>query len=282
MFHRPRLSLTIGLIAALASQRPVSAGELASAWTSDRTETKSRLIAGVAGGKPVAGVEIALDEGWKTYWRFPGDAGGVPPSFDWARSDNVASVTVLYPAPKRLTDKAGDTLGYKSGVVFPVLVEAKDPTRPVTLKLTLEYGVCKDICIPVEAEQTLDIAPGAASVVPLQVLAALDHVPRAGPAVRPTDPKLLKTEVHLDGPQPSIALEAEFPGGSASAEAFIEAPPGAYIPLPKAGSTKDLGHNRLRFEIDLTGIDPADLRGKLATLTLVSKEGVSETTFKLE
>ena len=125
----------VGLIAALVAHRPVSAGELASAWTSDRTETKSRLVAGISGGKPVAGVEIALDEGWKTYWRFPGEAGGVPPSFDWAKSDNVASVTVLYPAPKRLTDKAGDTLGYKSSVVFPVLVEPKDATKPVTLRL---------------------------------------------------------------------------------------------------------------------------------------------------
>src|SRR5215831_19456743 len=38
----------------------------------------------------LAGVEIALDEGWKTYWRMPGDAG-VPPNFDWSGSSNVAA-----------------------------------------------------------------------------------------------------------------------------------------------------------------------------------------------
>jgi hypothetical protein len=64
---------------------------------------------------------------------------------------------------------------------------------------------------------------------------------------------------------------------------FIEAPAGSYIPLPKAGSGKDLGQNRLRFEIDLAGVtDTADLKGKIATVTLVSKQGLSETTFALE
>ena len=28
-----------------------------------------------------AGIEIRLDRGWKTYWRYPGDSG-VPPRFD--------------------------------------------------------------------------------------------------------------------------------------------------------------------------------------------------------
>ena len=46
----------------------------------------------------LAGVEITLAEGWKTYWRTPGDAG-VPPLFDWTGSTNVAAIKVRYPAP---------------------------------------------------------------------------------------------------------------------------------------------------------------------------------------
>ena len=45
-----------------------------------------------------AGIEIKLKQGWKTYWRYPGDSG-VPPAFDFSKSQNVKSVTVLYPAP---------------------------------------------------------------------------------------------------------------------------------------------------------------------------------------
>ena len=270
-------------IAAVTAGLPAdrAAAETASTWTSDRQETRSRLVAGVVAGKPVAAVEIGLAEGWKTYWRFPGDAGGVPPGFDWEKSENVANVTVLYPAPKRMTDESGITLGYKGGVVFPLEVVAKDPGKPVNLKLTLDYGVCKDICIPVQAEHALDVPPGLTGEVPANVLAALDHVPRTEAARRDGDPKLLKTEAVLDGVKPSIVIEAEFPGGGDKAEAYVFTPSGLYIPLPKVAM--DLGNNRKRFEIDLTGAsDAADLKGKTAVVTLVSEHGLSEATFKLD
>ena len=64
---------------------------------------------------------------------------------------NLAAATVLYPAPKRFSDRAGDTVGYKGTVVFPVRLTAKDPGKPIDLRLSLEYGVCKEICIPAEA-----------------------------------------------------------------------------------------------------------------------------------
>ena len=42
----------------------------------------ARLICGgTQGGVWRAGLDLALDKGWKTYWRMPGDAG-VPPMFD--------------------------------------------------------------------------------------------------------------------------------------------------------------------------------------------------------
>ena len=272
-----------GVLSGTVYTRPARAGELVSPWNTTSTDTSSRIVAGVASGRSIAAVEIKLADGWKTYWRFPGDAGGVPPVFDWSKSDNVARVTMLYPAPLRLSDKAGDTLGYKTLVAFPALVEATDASKPVALKLTLEYGICKDVCVPVEADLMLDIPAGTTSALPASAAAALDRIPRTAKDIRPADPKVTRTEVKLAGAAPMIAIEAEFPGGTADAEVFIEAPAGSYIPLPKAGSGKDLGQNRLRFEIDLTGAtDTADLKGKIATVTLVSKQGLSETTFALD
>ena len=59
-----------------------------------------------------AGIEIRLDPGWKTYWRYPGDSG-VPPTLDFAGSENVKSVTALWPAPQRFADGAGGhSIGY--------------------------------------------------------------------------------------------------------------------------------------------------------------------------
>ena len=278
--HTPIL---MALICAMAVPCAAYAAEIASAWTTDKPETKARLIGGQSAGQSMAAVEITLAEGWKTYWRFPGDAGGVPPAFNWEKSENLASAMVLYPAPKRMTDKAGDTLGYKGTAVFPVVLQAKDPSKPVALRLMLDYGICKDVCIPVEAELSVDIPAGATGALPPSVVAALDRVPRAADARRANDPRLLKTEVKLDGAKPTIAFEAEFPGGTGNVDAFVESPNGYYIPLPKVGSGKDAGEDRLRFEIDLTGaVDPADIKGKLAIVTLVSGHGLSEATFKLE
>ncbi|MBT3809658.1 MAG: hypothetical protein HOF99_09175, partial [Rhodospirillaceae bacterium] len=34
------------------------------------------------------GLEVRLDDGWKTYWRSPGDAG-IPPHVEWENSGNL-------------------------------------------------------------------------------------------------------------------------------------------------------------------------------------------------
>jgi DsbC/DsbD-like thiol-disulfide interchange protein len=278
-----RSVLLVGSVALVVA--PAWADGLSSAWSEGKSETKARLIAGRAadGGGLMAAVEIGLADGWKTYWRFPGDAGGVPPTFDWEKSDNVASAKVLYPVPARMTDKAGDALGYKGNVVFPVRVVPKDPTKPVRLELTLEYGICKEVCVPVEAALSLPVPAGDATAVPANVAAALKSVPRAAEQREVKDPKFIKAEVKLEGAKPTITIEAEFPGGTAKADAFVESPNGYYIPLPKLGSGVDAGKDRLRFEIDLTGaVEPGDIKGKSAIVTLVSPDGASEATFKLE
>jgi DsbC/DsbD-like thiol-disulfide interchange protein len=260
-----------------------SANELASSWSEGKRGNKARLVAGSVSGKPMAAVEIILGEGWKTYWRVPGDAGGVPPVFDWSKSQNVESAKVLYPAPTRFSDKDGDTLGFKGSAIFPVAVTPKDATKSVGLVLVIEYGICREVCIPVEAELSVEIPPGDAGALLPAAIAALERVPRPVSTRRSTDPKLTKTEVRLDGAHPSIAIEAEFPGGTADAGVYVESSNGAYIPLPKLGSAKTVGPDRLRYEIDLTGaVDPAEIRGKDGKITLVSAHGLTEATFKFE
>jgi DsbC/DsbD-like thiol-disulfide interchange protein len=34
-------------------------------------------------GKPMAAIVLTLQQGWKTYWRSPGEGGGIPPEIDW-------------------------------------------------------------------------------------------------------------------------------------------------------------------------------------------------------
>lgn len=150
-----------------------------------------RLISG-APSRPFysAGVEIRLDPGALTYWRTPGDAGA-PPVFSFEGSDNVANVTILYPAPKRIDEAGTEAFGYSGEVTFPLHVSPKDETRPVNLALKMNYAVCERICLPSVAEAKLTLppaieAPGVTGVdSPVAIAAAEARVPvRLSPGER--------------------------------------------------------------------------------------------------
>ena len=61
--------------------------------------------------------------------------------------------------PSRLHEPGAETIGYKNSVLFPVEVVPKDARQPVDLALTLEFGVCREICIPAEAKFSLALRP---------------------------------------------------------------------------------------------------------------------------
>jgi DsbC/DsbD-like thiol-disulfide interchange protein len=265
---------------------------LASPWV-ELHNARVRMLAGPPATKSaksyLAGIEITLGEGWKTYWRMPGDAG-VPPNFDWVGSTNVASVEVRYPAPSRLHEPGAETIGYKNSVLFPVEIVPKDASRPVDLALTLEFGVCREICIPAEAKFSLALRPAGMSGSPSPtVLAALERVPRRSASRRADDPQLRSATASLEGAAPRLAIEAHFPRGSESADLFIEAPDGLYVPLPKklpnaadgaARPEADANDGLVRFEVDLARRGNAgELKGKTLTLTLVSSAGATEATW---
>src|ERR1044072_7701792 len=80
--------------------------EDASPWQRD-AHSAVRLLAGSRSGTGLlGGVAIQLQPGWKTYWRTPGDSG-VPPRFDFSKSDNVEAGTVLWPGATGFVDGAG-------------------------------------------------------------------------------------------------------------------------------------------------------------------------------
>jgi DsbC/DsbD-like thiol-disulfide interchange protein len=247
-------------------------------------KAKARLLAGRApSGDPaqlLAFVEIALEPGWKTYWRTPGDAGGLPPTFDWSKSSNLAAAAVEFPAPRRFTDKSGNTIGYEDGVVVPVVITPQSPGAPVSLVVGLHYGICKDICIPIEAELALDLPANASEALPAEALAALERVPRAQDKLEAGDPVLVRAGSALDGAAPKITLEARFPGGTAGADAFIEAPDGLFLPLPERVGDAD---GAVVFEVPLgADVDLAALKGKTVTVTLVGETGASFATFVVQ
>lgn len=277
-------SMAVTMVIAGFASIGAAQAQTATAWT-EGYNSKTRMIAGTYtrhGGamRTIAGVEIVMADGWKTYWRSPGDAGGVPPYFDWAGSDNVASARVLYPAPARLKDASGDSVGYKKAVVFPVEVTAKDPTKPVTLNLAMEFGVCREICVPAEAKLSLAL-PAAGTPLPAVLATALDLVPHRTAEKRAADPEFKAGRAILTGDKPKLEIDVAFPGDGAGADVFVEAPDGLYLNLPqRMGSTAG---GLQTYGIDLaTGIDVGELKGKTVLITMVSAGGQSEATWKID
>lgn len=277
--------LATALAACFVLSVGAEASPLASPWV-EAHGAKARLIAGTAaasgtGAPPhaVTGVAVSLSPGWKTYWRSPGDSGGLPPSFDWSESVNLASAEVRYPAPRRFEDALGDSIGYSEAVIFPVEIRPEDPGKPVDLRLRLYYGICQEICVPAEAELTLRIPAGATLPGSPEISTALAAVPRASAERRPHDPELMSSEALLEGDQPKLMLEAVFPGSAASADMFIEGPDGAYVPLPVRVAEQG---DTVRFAVDLSqGAEVAELRGRTVRITMVSDAGQSETEWTI-
>lgn len=107
-------------------------------------------------GTYMAGLQLTLAPGWKTYWRSPGEAG-IPPLFNWSGSENLKSVHVHWPTPAVFLTNGIQSIGYHGQVTLPLEVTALDPTKPVRLHAAIELGVCKDICMPASLNLSADL-----------------------------------------------------------------------------------------------------------------------------
>jgi DsbC/DsbD-like thiol-disulfide interchange protein len=141
------------------------------------TPVTATLIEGwqQADGTRMSAVHLTLADGWKTYWRAPGDAG-IPPLFDWRGSRNLAGVTIDWPTPQVFGQNGMRSVGYAHQVTLPLSVAPQRADQPVEISLTLEIGVCKDICVPQTLTLEGTLATGGAIPVPA-IAAALAERP---------------------------------------------------------------------------------------------------------
>jgi DsbC/DsbD-like thiol-disulfide interchange protein len=273
--NRPALFFFV-TIAAGAWLTPAYA--LESPWVMG-AQVDARLVADHGANAPIrAGVEIKLKAGWKTYWRYPGDAG-VPPRFDWAGSENIAAVDVQWPAPERFVDESGaKSIGYHGDIVFPFIVRPLDPARPVRLKLKLDFAVCEKLCVPADVELMLEIPAGESASLGL-----LDEAGRRVPrriALRENAGGLAITRVSLErGAAPRVLIEGSAPEGPV--DLFAEGPDDRWaLPLPRKIEAKG---GKLRFQLVIDGAPPGGPRipSKLI-LTLIAGDKAIEVEAPLD
>lgn len=282
-YRSPTTLIVCANLVVLVAALPAAHAADASPW--DGTERAAvRLIAGAprnVGGTAVqrAGVEIRLAEGWKTYWRYPGDSG-VPPRFDFVRSRNVKSVTVRWPAPQRLMDESGTSIGYKHEVVFPLEVVAQDAAKPVELAVGVDYAVCEKLCVPADgkAELTID---GKGGEQDGRIARSEALVPR--PARLGADGALAirAAKREAGGSKPRIVIDVAAPA-NATVVLFAEGPTSDWaLPVPEAIAGAPAGQQRFAFEVD--GLPPnTKPDGATLTLTAVAGDRAIEVPFRLD
>ena len=106
-----------------------------SRWNGD-ARSAVRLIAGTvpAGAATVrAGIEIRLKPRLAYLLALSGRRR-LPAAFDFKGSQNVKSVEVRWPAPKRQPEGSVMTIGYDRDVILPLAIVPEDPAKPVTLR----------------------------------------------------------------------------------------------------------------------------------------------------
>ncbi|MGC2085480.1 MAG: protein-disulfide reductase DsbD domain-containing protein [Bradyrhizobium sp.] len=271
--------LAFALLAALCASSwfatPACAQD-ASSWQQD-SHSQLRLLAGSRSGTVLlGGIVLQLQPGWHTYWRNPGDSG-VPPRFDFSKSDNIEAVTVLWPAPTKFDDGAGGhSLGYHDQIVLPLRIVTKNADKPVILRADISYAVCEKICIPVDAKAELPFT-SVASTEDQTLFAALDTVPKPANIGDPNP--LTIRDVKRDGQ--SVVVDVATPDAR-DVNLFVEGPtPDWALPIPMPDAHSPPGVKRFSFALD--GLPPgAKPDGAALKFTLVGTDKAYEFNVNLQ
>jgi suppressor for copper-sensitivity B len=160
-------SVIVGIFSSMALvAAPLGAARAAAtAWVGDK-HAAARLVTAVeatGSGRTVdAGLEIRMAPGWHTYWRTPGDAG-IPPAIDWTGSTNLARAEIAWPAPSRLSAHGLESYVYPDHALLPIAIELARPGESLSLRASVDYAACAEVCIPYHADLPLALPAGLAT-----------------------------------------------------------------------------------------------------------------------
>ena len=273
-----RALATVALLAAAVA--PTGARAAASAWVGDAS-ARVRLISATAATGTAQrldlGLEFQLAPGWHIYWRAPGDTG-FPPSADWTGSDNLASASLAWPAPRRVTLLGLDAIAYEGTVVLPVLATVSRPGAPLKLAADLDYLACSNICVPYQAKLALELPAGVAAPSPEAPLVA-QAAARVPGAAAEAGLTLLGARLSTGGEPVRLSLDFVATPPLGAPDLFVEGFGHGFAGKPRL-SVLDGG--RARLELPLYNIAPDEAARRAGAdgvaLTLVDGGRAAELT----
>jgi thiol:disulfide interchange protein DsbD len=147
---------TLGALAfffmGLATASPTLSDSAASA------QVRIRLLAAAdavhPGERILFGVEQTLEPEWHTYWINPGDTG-VPTRIAWDLPAGAHAGAVAWPVPARFRTGPVTSYGYAGRATLLAALTVPQDARPGTsfpVRARVSWLVCKDVCIPQQAE----------------------------------------------------------------------------------------------------------------------------------
>lgn len=100
------------------------------------------------------GIHFMLEPGWKMYWKHPGEVGR--PTTIEVSSQSGITKQIYWPLPKVHDYYGYEIYGYDDEVIIPIEITGSEPDDMI-VNLHVEYGVCKDVCVPMEYEKSIQI-----------------------------------------------------------------------------------------------------------------------------
>ncbi|GLU82017.1 protein involved in C cytochrome biogenesis [Rhizobium sp. NBRC 114257] len=222
-----------------------------------------------------AALQIEPEPGWITYWREPGQ-GGIPPQITPAAGSGVTLERADYPAPKPIRVGPIQEIGYDAPVTFPLDLRVTGKA-PAKLELTAFIGLCKDICIPFQAEYSL---PLPADVQPTShELALLDAAKAVLP--QPPSPDFAVRSHKFSNDGKGLSLHLTLPEASGNAPEIYVTGPSGYVFFQQANAKRE----GISFSADMViGKLPKDYdpKGQSWGILVVDGDRAMETTLALE
>src|SRR6516162_694801 len=265
-------SIIVGIFGSMALvAAPLGAARAAAtAWVGDE-HAAARLVTAVeatgSGRRIDAGLEIRMAPGWHTYWRTPGDAG-IPPEIDWTGSTNLARAEIAWPAPTRLSEHGLESYVYPDHALAPITIELARPGESLSLRASVDYAACAEVCIPYHADLSLALPAGLASPSAEAPLIAATRA-RVPAGLEQARMALVSATVTPAGERDAIVKVRLHSTGAPfrQPDLFIEGPDHGTIDRPEV-TLGETGH-AAELHVRVTGISAAALAGASLTFTLI-------------
>ncbi len=144
--------LVVAVLAVAAHAAPVRTGHVTAGLVGDQTAL-------VPGTTTTLALRLAIEPGWHTYWRNPGESG-LPTTLAWHLPPGYSAGDIVWPAPRALPAGPLVNYGYEGEVfhLVPLVVPADAKSgATVTLAARADWLVCKETCIPEGADLALEL-----------------------------------------------------------------------------------------------------------------------------